>query len=53
MHLVFDVVFHDPAPFVSQLKQIPVPEPLCSQYDRPVKEDVVARFVSRFNRGAS
>ncbi|XP_049440380.1 uncharacterized protein LOC125893646 [Epinephelus fuscoguttatus] len=53
MDLVFDVVFVDPAPYVSQLKQIPVPELLCSQYDRPEKEDVVARYVSRFNRGVT
>ncbi|CAM4713355.1 unnamed protein product [Leuciscus chuanchicus] len=50
MHLVFDVVFPDPEPFVSQLKQIPVPDPLCSQFEAPAKEDVVARYMSRFNR---
>ncbi|XDV11168.1 hypothetical protein PO909_000180 [Leuciscus waleckii] len=50
MHLVFDVVFPDPEPFVSQLKQIPVPDSLCSQFEAPAKEDVVARYVSRFNR---
>ncbi|KAM4589258.1 uncharacterized protein V3H82_003375 [Fundulus diaphanus] len=49
MQLVFDVVFLDPAPFVSQLKQIPVPEPLCSPYDRPEKEDAISRHGSRFS----
>lgn len=53
MNLVFDTVFTDPSPYVSQLKKIPVPEPLSSQYERPIKEYVIARYVSRFNQGAS
>ncbi len=53
MDLVFDVVFVDPVPYVSQLKQIPIPEPLSSLYDKPAKEDVIASYVSRFNREAT
>lgn len=53
MNLVFDTVFPDPSPYVSQLKRIPEPEPLSSKYGRPAQEDVIVRYVSRFNQGAS
>ncbi|XP_078141072.1 uncharacterized protein LOC144539533 isoform X2 [Centroberyx gerrardi] len=42
MDLIFDHVFQDPAPYVSQVFMIPVPEDPCAQSDRPAKEDVIA-----------
>ncbi|XP_057182524.1 uncharacterized protein LOC130549346 isoform X2 [Triplophysa rosa] len=50
MKLVFEEVFADPTPFVEKLKKIPIPEPLSSQFERPSKEEVVHRHVSRFSR---
>ncbi|XP_016361867.1 uncharacterized protein LOC107703658 [Sinocyclocheilus anshuiensis] len=52
MKLVFEEVFADPAPFVEELKQIPIPTILSSQIERPLKEEVVGRHISRFSQGA-
>ncbi|KAA0702421.1 hypothetical protein E1301_Tti017039 [Triplophysa tibetana] len=52
MKLVFEEVFADPAPFVEKVKQIPIPATLSSQFERPLKEEVVRPPLSRFSRGA-
>ncbi|XP_043119678.1 uncharacterized protein LOC122362317 [Puntigrus tetrazona] len=49
MKLVFEDVFEDPAPFIEELKQIPIPTTL-SQYDRLIKEEVVGCHISRFSQ---
>ncbi|XP_056591442.1 uncharacterized protein LOC130410660 [Triplophysa dalaica] len=51
LSLVFEEVILDPTPFVEELKTIPVPTTLCAGFDRPLKEEAIARHVSRFNRG--
>ncbi|XP_052429872.1 uncharacterized protein LOC127971108 [Carassius gibelio] len=52
MKLIFKEVFADPAPFVKELKQIPIPPFLSSQFERPSKEEVVGCHISRFSQGA-
>ncbi|XP_059372400.1 uncharacterized protein LOC132109940 isoform X2 [Carassius carassius] len=52
MKLVFKEVFADPAPFVKELKQIPIPPFLSSQFERPSKEEVVGCHISCFSQGA-
>lgn len=32
MELLFQQVFHDPAPYAEMMHSIPIPEPLSSQY---------------------
>lgn len=49
MQLVFNEVLCDPKRFQKELKKVPVPPTLSSQYDRPSKEEVVATQMSRFN----
>ncbi|XP_061599729.1 uncharacterized protein LOC133462479 [Cololabis saira] len=49
MDLIFEKVIEDPAPYTTELMEIPVPEDLCAEYERPDREDVIARYVSRFN----
>ncbi len=39
----------DPSPFVDELKAIPIPTPLCAEYET-VKEEAIAHHVSRFNQ---
>jgi len=51
MRLVFEEVFEDPTPFVEEMNKIPIPKDLSTQFDRPSKEEVVARHVSRFSQG--
>lgn len=51
IHLVFNEVVHDPRPFVDAVKQMPVPQPMSAQYDRPAKDEAVAGHVSRFSQG--
>lgn len=48
--LVFEEVIVDPTPFVDQLKTIPIPTDLCSEFERPSKEKTVARHDSRFTQ---
>ncbi|XP_016362898.1 uncharacterized protein LOC107704481 [Sinocyclocheilus anshuiensis] len=50
LKLVFDEVIMDPSPFVDEMKAIPIPTPLCAEYDRPSKEEAIAHHVSRFNQ---
>ncbi|XP_034082750.1 uncharacterized protein LOC117553079 [Gymnodraco acuticeps] len=52
MRLVFEEVFEDPTPFVEEMNKINIPKDLSTQFDRPSKEEVVARHVSRFSLGA-
>ncbi|XP_038158943.1 uncharacterized protein LOC119795164 [Cyprinodon tularosa] len=52
MGLIFDKVFVDPTPYTSALLAIPVPEDFIEQYERPEKEEVIASYVSRLNRGS-
>ncbi|XP_030274805.1 uncharacterized protein LOC115582760 isoform X2 [Sparus aurata] len=51
MDLIFDKVFVDPTPYTNAMLAIPVPEDLNAQYEHPDKEEVIASYVSRFNRG--
>ncbi len=50
LRLVFEEVIVDPTPFVDQLKTIPIPTDLSSEFERPSKEETVARHVSRFTQ---
>ncbi|XP_034077579.1 uncharacterized protein LOC117549630 [Gymnodraco acuticeps] len=52
MDLIFDQVFVDPAPFTQELLKIPIPEDLCSQYERPDREEVISGYATRFNLAA-
>ncbi|KAM8755816.1 uncharacterized protein AB9X84_009227 [Acanthopagrus schlegelii] len=51
MDLIFDKVFVDPTPYTNAMLAIPVPEDLTAQYAQPDKKEVIASYVSRFNRG--
>ncbi|XP_073710642.1 uncharacterized protein [Misgurnus anguillicaudatus] len=51
MKLVFEEVFPDPATFVDELKSIPVPTTLSSQFEKPSKEEVIGSRISRFSQG--
>nr|XP_054602063.1 uncharacterized protein LOC129164785 [Nothobranchius furzeri] len=48
MDLLFDSVVVDPLPYQEYSDKIPVPEPLCAQFQRPDKRDAVSRHRSRF-----
>ncbi|XP_074543284.1 uncharacterized protein LOC141803222 [Halichoeres trimaculatus] len=50
MDLIFEEVFKDPAPFTDAVLAIPIPEDLTAQLQRPDTEEVIAGYVSRFNR---
>ncbi|XP_051510706.1 uncharacterized protein LOC127415798 isoform X2 [Myxocyprinus asiaticus] len=50
LRLVFEEVFVDPTPFIEQLLTIPIPTALCSEFERPTKEEAIACHVSRFNQ---
>ncbi|XP_052423624.1 uncharacterized protein LOC127966567 [Carassius gibelio] len=50
MKLVFEEVIVDPAPFVEELQAIPVPMAISAEFERPSKEEAIARHVSRFSR---
>lgn len=45
MRLVFVEVFEDPANYVEELRKVPIPVSLSEQFDRPAKEDLIARHV--------
>ncbi|KAL1260280.1 hypothetical protein QQF64_008107 [Cirrhinus molitorella] len=49
MRLLFTEVFDNPATFVEELQKLPIPPDLSAGFDRPAKEDVIARHVARFN----
>lgn len=49
LNLVFNKVIAQPAPFLEELMAMSVPEPLCSQYERPERADVLTSYVSRFS----
>ncbi|XP_034722579.1 uncharacterized protein LOC117941677 isoform X1 [Etheostoma cragini] len=51
MQLVFEEIIHDPIPYLEAVQQLPVPQDLCAQLDRPSMDDAVADHVSRFSRG--
>ncbi|KAJ8277184.1 hypothetical protein GJAV_G00072330 [Gymnothorax javanicus] len=53
MDLLFREVFELPHGFRAELQEINVPPPLASKEDRPAKEDIVAKYASCFNRGAT
>ncbi|XP_044224887.1 uncharacterized protein LOC122994330 isoform X2 [Thunnus albacares] len=46
-------ILEKPTRYTEELKQIPIPKDLCAQFERPSKEDVIARHVSRFSRGVA
>ncbi|XP_057183575.1 uncharacterized protein LOC130550184 isoform X3 [Triplophysa rosa] len=50
LNLVFEEVIIDPTPFGEELKTIPVPPELCAEFERPSKEETIARHVSRFSQ---
>ncbi|XP_073804855.1 uncharacterized protein [Danio rerio] len=50
LKLVFEVIIMDPSPFVDELKKIPIPKPLCAEYDRPTKEEAIAHHKSRLSQ---
>ncbi|KAK5928402.1 hypothetical protein CgunFtcFv8_013468 [Champsocephalus gunnari] len=52
MDLIFNQVFVEPAPFTQELLKIPIPEDLCSHYERPDREEVIAGYATRFNLAA-
>ncbi|XP_063064480.1 uncharacterized protein LOC134456839 [Engraulis encrasicolus] len=52
MDLILDEVFVNPAPYTDAMLTIRVPEDLSAQFNKPDKEEVIARFVSRFTRQA-
>ena len=52
MDVIFEEVFPNPTPYTEALLEIPVPEPLTSQYEKPDKEAVIGSLVSSFKRGA-
>ncbi|XP_052458985.1 uncharacterized protein LOC128017581 isoform X2 [Carassius gibelio] len=49
MRLVFVEVFEDPAYYAEELRKVPIPDSPSEQFDRPPKEDLIARRVSRFS----
>uniref|UniRef100_A0AAV2JYK1 WD repeat-containing protein 37 n=1 Tax=Knipowitschia caucasica TaxID=637954 RepID=A0AAV2JYK1_KNICA len=55
MHLVFTEVFSEPAPFIEELKTVPVPKDLSAQFEEVSKGDVIAAHVvegqARLTRG--
>ena len=48
--LLFNEVIPNPAPFVDELKKVPVPPFLSSKYEHPEKTAAVAAHLSRFVR---
>ncbi|XP_057210766.1 uncharacterized protein LOC130566949 [Triplophysa rosa] len=52
LRLIFEEVVVDPSPFVEELKAIPIPMSIASQFERPSREETIARHVSRFSREA-
>ncbi|XP_042565521.1 uncharacterized protein LOC116223275 [Clupea harengus] len=51
LDLIFHEVFQNPAPYVNEVLKIPIPADLSAQFEKPDKREVVASYVSRFNRG--
>ncbi|CAM4598848.1 unnamed protein product [Leuciscus chuanchicus] len=49
--LLVNKVFLDPTPYTEELHAVPIPPPLSSEYEKPSKEEVIARHVSRFSQG--
>ena len=49
MDLLFNKVIHDPAPFLAELEAVPVPDFLCSQYERVDKAEAISSKLSRFS----
>ncbi|XP_067290036.1 uncharacterized protein [Pseudorasbora parva] len=48
MELLFDCVLEQPQQFQEKLKEVDVPDPLCTQFTRPEKWEAVALHTSRF-----
>nr|XP_057926407.1 uncharacterized protein LOC131127981 [Doryrhamphus excisus] len=53
MRLLFEVVLEDPTKYTQELKEIPVPDDLCVQFERLSEDEVIATYVSRFSRGTN
>lgn len=51
INLLINEVFLHPTPYTEELRAIPIPPPLSSLFDKPSKEEVIARHVSRFSQG--
>nr|XP_055050478.1 uncharacterized protein LOC129436396 [Misgurnus anguillicaudatus]XP_055050487.1 uncharacterized protein LOC129436396 [Misgurnus anguillicaudatus]XP_055050496.1 uncharacterized protein LOC129436396 [Misgurnus anguillicaudatus]XP_055050507.1 uncharacterized protein LOC129436396 [Misgurnus anguillicaudatus] len=51
LDLIFEEVVVDPAPYVDEVLKISIPEDLTAQFDKPDKLELIASYVSRFNRG--
>lgn len=50
METVFDKVLVDPVHYLEEILRIPVPPPLCADFERPDKEEVITAMVSRFSK---
>ncbi len=51
MDLIFEKIVMDPTPYMDNILKISIPEDLTSQFEKPDKLEVIARYVSRFNQG--
>ncbi len=51
MDLIFEKIVMDPTPYMDDILKISIPEDLTSQFEKPDKLEVIARYVSRFNQG--
>ncbi|XP_067312600.1 uncharacterized protein [Pseudorasbora parva] len=51
LELIFEFVVVDPTPYMDNILKISIPEDLASQFDKPVKQEVIDSYVSRFNQG--
>jgi hypothetical protein len=51
MGFIMGPVFEDPAAYRDDLLKIHIPPDLCSEFEHPEKEEVIASYVSRFNPG--
>ncbi|XP_057197996.1 uncharacterized protein LOC130559113 [Triplophysa rosa] len=48
--LIIHKVFENPTPYMDEVLKIPIPPDLCAGYERPDKEELISRIVSRFNQ---
>ena len=51
MGFIMGPVFEDPAAYREEILKIHIPPDLSSEFEHPEKEEVIASYVSRFNRG--
>lgn len=51
MDLIFGKVFEDPGTYEAEVQKILIPDGLSAQFEKPDKMEVIASYVSMFNRG--